>query len=90
MFHPSQDSSVWFGLTSREQLMSLELHSILSAKKNFVTNFIFYRFTQPLNPLQHPPPPPPRHPLPNSAKLDKSFLSMLPYLEVLSTHNKYL
>ena len=33
MFHPSQDSSVWLGLTTREQLMSPE------CSKNQVLNF---------------------------------------------------
>ena len=56
----------------------LELHSTLSEKKIFVTNFAF--LTDPLN-TQPPPPPPPTHtpppPPPKSPKCDKGFLSIL-------------
>ena len=54
----------------------LELHSTLSEKKIFVTNFAF--LTDPLN--TQPPPPPPTHtpsPPPKSPKCDKGFLSIL-------------
>ena len=50
----------------------LELHSTLSEKKIFITNFPFS--TDWLNP---PPLPAPLRP--KSAKCDESFLSMLPY-----------
>ena len=38
VFRPSQDSSVWLGLTSREQLMSPECskHQVLSFAKMLV------------------------------------------------------
>ena len=38
MFHPSQYSSVWLGLTSREQLMSAECskHQLLSFAKMLI------------------------------------------------------
>ena len=46
MFRPSQDSSVWLGLTSREQLMSPECskHQVLSFAETLVVNEqkIFY------------------------------------------------
>ena len=40
VFRPAQDSSVWFGLTSREQLMSPECskHQVLSLAKMLVVN----------------------------------------------------
>ena len=40
VFHPAQDSSVWFGLTSREELMPLECstHQVLSLAKMLVVN----------------------------------------------------
>ena len=58
---------------------SLELYSILSAKKVFSKISFFNRFTHP------PPHPPPNLLWPKSAKRDKSFLSMFLYLEVSST-----
>ena len=40
MFRPALDSSVWLGLTNREQLMSLECskHQLLSLAKMLVVN----------------------------------------------------
>ena len=45
MFRPAQDSSVWFGLTSREQLMSpvCSRHQVLNLTKMLVVNeYIYY------------------------------------------------
>ena len=60
---------------------SLELYSILSAKKVFSKISFFNRFTHPAP----PPHPPPNLLWPKSAKRDKSFLSMFLHLEVSST-----
>ena len=44
VFRPAQDSLVWFGLTSREQLMSPECskHLVLSLAKYIYILHIYY------------------------------------------------
>ena len=41
MFRPTQDSSVWLGLTSREQLMSPECFKTPGAELSYLSKYLF-------------------------------------------------